>query len=307
MNDIEDEENVLVIPKTLLNLANGFVEDLTASELLHGTIPESPAFFMPRARAEEDEDHLQVIPYVVLMSGMRVLCYERNGGEARLHAKLSVGIGGHINDRDNSEEPFTAYVAGTIRELQEEVGLMMTPDSLRGTLMGFMTDNASPVGRVHLGFLHVITLNNMQAELILGNCERAMLGPRWVDLLELSDPDVNLEAWSRLAVDHLVEKMTSGGKCSDPSFQERGIMLTIALSNAASAMGTFIMQDNVISHMAARKDVEMCMGRVVCLMSGMNHNGDISLPSIQQHGERFLEVLRVNSKHQNFQDNGKDS
>ncbi|MBM3891417.1 MAG: hypothetical protein FJ388_20075, partial [Verrucomicrobia bacterium] len=60
--------------------------------------------FRLRAEAETDPSFKQIIPYVVITDGERVLHYVRGkkAGEQRLVAKGSIGIGGHINDEDHS-------------------------------------------------------------------------------------------------------------------------------------------------------------------------------------------------------------
>ena len=59
-------------------------------------------FFVERRWAEHDSSFKQVIPYTVVTHGDEVLLLKRleQGGEARLHGKLSIGVGGHINPVD---------------------------------------------------------------------------------------------------------------------------------------------------------------------------------------------------------------
>ena len=59
---------------------------------------------MPRSRAEEDPAFKQIIPYAVFTSGEKILHYVRGAksGEKRLVSKGSIGVGGHINDHDES-------------------------------------------------------------------------------------------------------------------------------------------------------------------------------------------------------------
>src|SRR4030095_16162199 len=59
-------------------------------------------FFVERAVAERTPSWKQIIPYTLVQCGERVLLTRRTkgGGEARLHDKHSIGIGGHINPVD---------------------------------------------------------------------------------------------------------------------------------------------------------------------------------------------------------------
>ncbi len=80
---------------------------------------------MRRGNAEEDTAFKQPIPYVVIRRGTEIYSYERlkGGGESRLHQKLSIGFGGHMNAILSSS--FTEMLeANTQRELHEELFLI---------------------------------------------------------------------------------------------------------------------------------------------------------------------------------------
>jgi predicted NUDIX family phosphoesterase len=107
--------------------------------------------YQPRSTCETDPAFKQLIPYVVLTCGDLVFHYRRgaSGTEARLRAKRSVGIGGHINDSDaGSADPFRA---GMLRELTEEVAVG-SPSAEH--FLGFLFDPSTPVGEVHLGVVY---------------------------------------------------------------------------------------------------------------------------------------------------------
>ena len=105
--------------------------------------------FMDRPAAEEDPSYKQIIPYVVLTQKGRVFSTRRlnKGGESRLHGKLSIGIGGHINPVDETDRR-SVLMKGLERELDEEVYIQR-----RGQLVprGFINDDGNGVGAVHLG------------------------------------------------------------------------------------------------------------------------------------------------------------
>jgi len=52
-----------------------------------------------RERMERDPTFKQVIPYVVLRDEERYFLMQRTsaGGDARLHGRYSIGVGGHLN------------------------------------------------------------------------------------------------------------------------------------------------------------------------------------------------------------------
>ncbi len=117
--------------------------------------------FLPRAAAEADPSWKQVIPYVILACGGEVYCYRRGlqSTEARLRALHSVGLGGHIRPSDETffQEPgWPAYQAALRRELEEEVAVGAAIESER--LVGLINDDATPVGQVHIGLVHLFRL-----------------------------------------------------------------------------------------------------------------------------------------------------
>src|SRR5204862_8299190 len=117
-------------------------------------------YFLARAIAESDPSHKQIIPYAILACGDRVLHYVRGkkAGEQRLVAKGSIGIGGHMNDEDESLFAWDehAYRAGVEREVNEEVKI---ESSFEDRIVALLNDDSTEVGRVHLGVVHVFNLD----------------------------------------------------------------------------------------------------------------------------------------------------
>ena len=99
------EENVLVIKRSLFDELGAF-QGLTfePAKYLNAILSRGNNFFLRRSKAETDPSHKQIIPYVLLAHGNRILYYVRGkrAGEQRLVAKGSIGIGGHMNETDES-------------------------------------------------------------------------------------------------------------------------------------------------------------------------------------------------------------
>lgn len=210
----EKEENVLVIPTARLNELIGllvtprsgiFNLSVTMSELLSDDAWQ----FMPESKAETDETFRQIIPYIVLVSQdmTRVFQYTRGkgGGEKRLHAKKSIGVGGHINSMDGAT-PLAAYQAGLARELSEELNLgesfaidAEVSELLEPPLIHLILDNSSEVGRVHVGCLHVMNVN--EAEISAREEELEFAGFKSLD--ELLATRDSMENWSQFALNFL--------------------------------------------------------------------------------------------------------
>ena len=188
-------ERVLCIPRSQLDAAGCF----------HGFLPAAPAFarvlldpvrftFRPRSEVETDPSYKQLIPYVVLRCGGRVFHYRRGGGgtETRLHAKRSVGIGGHIADTDATGQG-DAYTTGMLRELHEEV---LIGGHTPGEVFGFINDDRTPVGQVHLGVVHLVELHepNVTAR------EAAIADAGFATVADLLASKDEFETWSQFVL-----------------------------------------------------------------------------------------------------------
>lgn len=149
--------------------------------------------FMDRPAAEEDPSYKQIIPYVVLTQKGRVFSTRRlnKGGESRLHGKLSIGIGGHINPVDETDRR-SVLMKGLERELDEEVYIQR-----RGQLVprGFINDDGNGVGAVHLGLCF-----SMEVEGEVSVKETEKLSGAWLSLQELKSEYDNMETWSQIAL-----------------------------------------------------------------------------------------------------------
>jgi predicted NUDIX family phosphoesterase len=196
-------EQVLVVPRAVLEEIGSFqgirTDDL---ELAVGRLLDaSRHFFMDRAQAEEDPSHKQLIPYCVFRCGGRILHYTRGkaGGESRLHAKISVGVGGHVNpiDMDGGKTGPDAYHAAVSREIEEELDL---PGHHTHRIIGLLNDESNPVGQVHLGVVHLVDLDSTE----VASREDALTDLGFSPLEELNGPLFErLETWSQFCIRHL--------------------------------------------------------------------------------------------------------
>ena len=85
---------------------------------------EREGFFVRRGDAEQDPGTKQVIPYLVLRDGERwfLMRRTRGGGDARLHDRWSIGVGGHLNPGDGD------VAGGLRREWAEELVADFEPE-----------------------------------------------------------------------------------------------------------------------------------------------------------------------------------
>ena len=155
------------------------------------TAPDN-VVYIPRAEAELDRAYKQLIPYVLIACGNKILRYRRGkgGGENRLHGLYSVGVGGHISDQDTA-----GYREAMRRELKEEIGL----DNFKDTIIGVLNDDSNGVGYVHLGIVHVV---NVLDESILGTCNE-ISEPEFVPFLDACRDLDSYETWSKLCLSNV--------------------------------------------------------------------------------------------------------
>lgn len=110
--------------------------------------------FYDRTPALESNTTLrQVIPYITVTHGGRVLVYQRTPKQTdkRLHAKYSIGFGGHINpvDGKGGKNPILGARA---RELNEEISFAA---NLRFRFLGTINVIKEPVDEFHVGVAYV--------------------------------------------------------------------------------------------------------------------------------------------------------
>lgn len=156
-----------------------------------------------RGDAEENEALKQPIPYMVLKRGEEVFVYERlqGGGEQRLHNKLSLGVGGHMNPIGESLQFSSLLTENTMRELEEEVsisGHTVVESDLK--IIALINDDSEDVGRVHLGLLGVIDLP-LTAEVTVNETDQ--LKGEWIKIKTLHNDDdlfSRLENWSKIFI-----------------------------------------------------------------------------------------------------------
>ncbi len=194
-------ENVLVVRRELFDQLGGFHGlNFEPQRYLDVLLGRGNNHFLSRALAETDPTHKQIIPYALLACGDRVLHYVRGkkAGEQRLVAKGSIGIGGHMNDEDESLFAWDeqAYRAGVEREVNEEVQI---DSPFEDRIVALLNDDTTEVGRVHLGVVHVFRL----AEEKVQKREAMITNLAFLTKGELQERRSNLETWSQICVDHL--------------------------------------------------------------------------------------------------------
>lgn len=211
------EEQVLVVPTPVFHEIGHF-EGFSGEvdRYLPRLLDCGQLSYRPRGEMEQDPTYKQLIPYAIFRytepdGTVTIFQYSRGGGsgEARLRAKRSVGVGGHISTLDadaaatSSDDAASGgssdvYRKGLERELAEEVHIDAPS---RESCIGLINDDATDVGRVHLGVVHLFEM------------ERPAVSPREEDLqnagfqplAKIADELEQFESWSQIVVRALVE------------------------------------------------------------------------------------------------------
>ena len=199
----ESEEQILVVPETVIHEIGAFEGfQPNVDQYLSPILSCGELSFQPRSQMETDPSYKQLIPYVLLQwtdddGTVKLFTYTRGGGsgEARLHAKRSIGIGGHIS-REDAADGADPYATGMRRELAEEVQL---GSDYTETREGLIYDPSNEVGRVHLGVVHRFELHSPDVR----SNEADLAEGGFVSVGRLHHEIDRLETWSQLALSAL--------------------------------------------------------------------------------------------------------
>src|ERR1700704_4852286 len=192
-------ENILVIRRSLFDELGSFQGlSFEPEKYLKAILSRGSNFFIPRPEAENDPAYKQIIPYALIAVGKTVLHYVRGkkAGEQRLVAKGSIGIGGHMNETDESLFALNeqAYRAGVEREVNEEVRINT---AFEDRIVALLNDDSTEVGRVHLGIVHIFKLKEPNVQ----KREAMITGLAFLTKEELMPRRDSLETWSQICLD----------------------------------------------------------------------------------------------------------
>jgi predicted NUDIX family phosphoesterase len=153
--------------------------------------------WVERKNAEDDPHYRQVIPYITVFNtdlNKRLLMTRMTKqGEARLHGKEYIGVGGHIDQQSDDEVPALHCLPdAAFRELAEETGF--THGSLEyKAVVCIDGEDASMVDRVHLGVVY--EYRTPEKQFITEEADQHK--HRWATDDELRAAFPNMEVWSQ--------------------------------------------------------------------------------------------------------------
>jgi predicted NUDIX family phosphoesterase len=197
------DEEVLVVPTAAV------LDELGGGAAWHGIKPAGESGegelaelirrrgeFRPRSAMEIDPSWKQVIPYPILRDGPRWFLMRRTraGGDARLHDRFSIGVGGHVNPADGGLD---GDLSGALaREWTEELAIDFVPPF---RFVGLLNDDTTPVGQVHLGLVYEGEAGGRPVAIR----ETDKLTGGFVESAAVSAVADRLETWSLLAFEFI--------------------------------------------------------------------------------------------------------
>lgn len=189
---IANEQRILVVPRDVVpdraawyGLRTDGVDAFLDVVIKHGR-------YEPRAAMEIDPSFKQIIPYLVLRDRERYFLMRRTraGGDARLHDRWSIGVGGHVDLGDEG------LAGGLRREWHEELVADFEPTF---TPYALLNDDTTEVGAVHLG---VVILAEARGRPVSVR-ETDKLSGAFATPAEVAAGAEHLETWSRIVFDAL--------------------------------------------------------------------------------------------------------
>jgi predicted NUDIX family phosphoesterase len=210
------EERVLCFERKLLDNLGVFQGlSLEIDKYLPVLTETSTLVYLNRSEAELDKRYKQLIPYVLILCGDKILRYRRGkgGGEKRLHGFYSVGIGGHISEEDHGQfSTDRGYQAGMRRELMEEVAL----EDVKDVPVALINDDATDVGQVHFGVVHIVRVPDES----IASSDTGIVNPEFVSIVDAVKDLSEYESWSRFCMEQL-DVLLSKVSASAAAEQER--------------------------------------------------------------------------------------
>lgn len=219
-----NKEDVLQIPNEFINdctiLLNQKSDEYLLTQLPY--LEDLEFELQDRAVCETDFSRLQPLPYITIFNKTtkKFFTYLRGkgGDEGRLHDKLSIGLGGHVDELvyndDASLDLNNTILLNIIKELSEEASIKLSDEhlvellnSIKNKEYKLIYTTFDDVAKVHLCMWFCIELEEDELSQFE---EGIILEPRWFSFDEfeqmINDTGTELEYWSQICYKMLKEK-----------------------------------------------------------------------------------------------------
>lgn len=219
-------EHVLVFPAKVLDSLGRFQGIRRSGQRLsQKLLRPSVCRHIPRLVAERDESYKQVLTYIIVTKGERILAFRRgafNRVEDYLRGSMCIGFGGHVSEADLSlfnVDRDMGLIDSAIRELSEELSVprkdLERLKALRGIkVVGALNDDSSAVGRRHFAFVLRYEVSNDPAWDHPARGEKSVTQLRWLNLDSSEFRFREFEYWSQLCL----REFFRGSQSTQPSY-----------------------------------------------------------------------------------------
>jgi predicted NUDIX family phosphoesterase/dephospho-CoA kinase len=212
-------EQVLVFPSTAIDKLGRFQGIRRPGKRYLRRLLSSQLTILDRQDAEIADHSKQIVTYVMVTRGDKILAYRRgayNRTEHFLRGSDCVGFGGHVTDSDRNllGEDDHGITQCAIRELREELTLpaadMQRLDSGLGLeVVGVLNDDSSPAGRRHFAVVFRYETSDDPAWSTPTRGEKSITRLRWIG--PASDIELNdFEYWSQLCLLSYYRRLARG-------------------------------------------------------------------------------------------------
>ena len=158
---------------------------------------------------ENDPAWQQIGVFALIVQGPKFFVYVRGGKDSsakdmRLHGKLSIGVGGHVDEGDGHP------MVSLYRELGEELYFTLNgeviPVPRNARIVGIIKDSTNDVGKVHTGLACVLELENPDIAVRINQTDNEIKFGYMVDLEKFSELKKKhpIESWAELVEKNLL-------------------------------------------------------------------------------------------------------
>lgn len=206
------KENVLVAPRDLIRskIYGSFV-DFNPDDF--ADYYNSFLRFMDREAAEDSDEVKQFVTFTIVYNGDNLLTYRRGKFTTTsdlLKGQLSVGFGGHVNDKDFDlfNQLSEGFRANAARELTEELFLEdfyndISDAMQRTRILGYINVDESRDAEHHIavliGFEHASAALPKKGELSINQLS-------WLNINDIPENRSHYDLWSRLILENISNK-----------------------------------------------------------------------------------------------------
>ena len=164
---------------------------------------ENTFSWLDRPDAERSNDWVQAIPCVFIRDYEGKYCVLRRvqNYRADLNKKLSLVVGGHIDETSDHGSFQTSMSLNLMRELDEEIG-MIPEESPRP--VGVIIDYSSIEASRHVAFLHEMTSQHVFPIASEEFAMRSKYKGAFVDTSKLTEMRNKFDPWSKLLIEEYI-------------------------------------------------------------------------------------------------------